>query len=212
MNPKSSQAENIFDVSSTGVNSSGAPLPNGTIGDPHYTLMFVPDGSTTDLVIRTSVGGWPIPPYIGDDSKSAWITPNDSLVNNLPYSPVGTYDYRTTFDLTGFNLASVSIKGGWSTDNNGVSILLNGIDTGNPGTSFTQFATGLAPFTISSGFRTGINTLDFIVDNGDCGGCQNPTALRVEMSGTATPEPSTLLMLGSGVLGLAGVIRRRLSL
>jgi hypothetical protein len=28
---------------------------------------------------------------------------------------------------------------------------------------------------------------------------------------SSTPEPSTLLMLGSGVLGLAGVIRRKLN-
>jgi hypothetical protein len=29
---------------------------------------------------------------------------------------------------------------------------------------------------------------------------------------SSTPEPSTLLMLGSGVLGLAGIVRRKLSL
>lgn len=31
-------------------------------------------------------------------------------------------------------------------------------------------------------------------------------------SATATPEPSTLLMMGSGILGLAGIFRRKLSL
>jgi len=30
--------------------------------------------------------------------------------------------------------------------------------------------------------------------------------------GSPTPEPSTLLMLGGGVLGLAGILRRKMNL
>ena len=30
--------------------------------------------------------------------------------------------------------------------------------------------------------------------------------------GTATPEPGTLMLFGSGILGLAGVIRRKINL
>lgn len=151
------------------------------------------------------MGGYPVPPYIGDDSLSAWIGPNnDPQVDG----PVGTYDYRTTFDLTGFYPSTATITGGWSSDNNGLQILLNGVDTGNPGTSFTQFSIGFAPFSITTGFKPGINTLDFLVNNG--GG---PTALRVEMTGTATPtpEPGSLFLLGTGLAGFAGVIRRKLS-
>jgi hypothetical protein len=33
-----------------------------------------------------------------------------------------------------------------------------------------------------------------------------------EVSSSATPEPSSLVLVGSGILGLAGVIRRKLSL
>ena len=63
----------------TGVNASGTPLPDGTIGDPHWSLMVVPVGSTSDIRIRTSAGGFPISPagpWIGDDGLSAWIGPN----------------------------------------------------------------------------------------------------------------------------------------
>lgn len=58
----------------TGVDASMTPLPDGTIGDPHYSLVSVP-GGTTDILVRTSAGGYPIPPYFGDDSSSAWIGP-----------------------------------------------------------------------------------------------------------------------------------------
>ena len=146
----------------TGVDSTGTPLSHGTVGDPHYSLTSVPAGSTSAIRIITSVGGFPIGPYIGDNALSAWIGPNnDSDLNG----PTGTYIYRNTFDLTGFNPSTAAITGEWTTDNNGLDILLNGISLGFT-TSFTAFASGFSPFTITSNFNSNINTLDFVVNNG----------------------------------------------
>lgn len=199
------QASSIPGLFNTGVNASGAPLPDGTLNDLHYTLISVPGGAATTL-IRTSAGGYPIPPYIGNGLLSAWIGPNN---DHFLDGPVGTYDYRISFDLTGFVPSTAVITGGWSTDNNGLSILLNGVNTGNPGTSFTQFSTGFAPFSITTGFQPGINTLDFLVNN--AGG---PTALRVQMTGTVSsvPEPGSLFLLGTRLVGAVGVFRRMLDL
>src|SRR5664279_94616 len=94
---------NLFN---TGVDNSGTPLADNTVGDPHYTLVSVPGGSTTDILVRTSSTGFPIPPYILDDSISAWIGPYNA--HDLT-GPVGYYDYRITFNLTGFISSTASI-------------------------------------------------------------------------------------------------------
>ena len=191
-------------VFNTGVDASGTRLADGTIGDPHYQLLSVP-GGVTDLRVRTEVGGYPIGPYFVGTTASAWIGPNnDAQVDG----PGGNYTFRTTIDLSGFDAASASIVGQWSSDNEGLAILINGVDTGNVITNNAQYSLGFHDFAVSSGFVAGLNTLDFVVFND--GG---PVALRVEMSGTASsltsvPVPAAVLLFGSGLVALA--TRRRL--
>ena len=52
------------------------------------------------------------------------------------------------------------------------------------------------------------------VFQGDCGfglGVEGE-AFTINSSGSSTPEPGTLIMFGSGILGLAGVLRRKINL
>ena len=189
------QAANIT-LFNTGVDNSGHVLADGA-SESHYTLTSVA-GGTSNLITRTSVGGYPIPPWLGDNSASDWIGPNnDAALNSLP----GSYTYRTTFSLEGLDKDTAKITGQWSTDNSGLQILLNNVDIGvaNGSTNggFTSFSTFDIP--VGSNFLADNNTLDFIVSNaqnrpGD--DTANPTGLRVELSGTANPtvpEPSDLL-------------------
>jgi hypothetical protein len=191
----------IITIFNTGVDATGQPLPDGTIGDPHYTLVSTPPGPTTDIRVRTSAGGYPIPPYVGDNSISAWIGPNnDPAVDG----PVGAYDFRTTFQSP--FAGKLTITGQWATDNEGIDILLNGASTGNsiPDPGLGAF-TGFHPFTITGTALAGTNTLDFL-ENNDGG----PTAVRVEIaSASAVPEPTGLSLLGIGIVGLAGAWWRR---
>lgn len=187
----------ITTLFNTGVDALGSPRPDGTIGDLHYSLISVHAPFTSVIRIRTSAGGFPIPPYLGDNAFSAWIGPNNDMALN---GPAGTYVYRTTFDLTGFNPGTASITGGWSTDNNGLDIRINGVSLGFT-TAANQFEIGFAPFTVNSNFVAGINTLDFLVNNS--GG---PTALRVELVGSANssavPEPASIVLVAVGIAGL----------
>ncbi len=202
--PIASNAATIASLYNTGVDNSGTVLPNGTVGDPHYSLISVPSG-TTAIRVLTSANGYPIGPWRGDNTTSRWIAPNsDSQVNG----PFGNYTYRTTFDLTGFDPSTAKITGLWSSDDYGVNIVLNTTNLGG----FSNFGASsiFTPFSISSGFQSGINTLDFIIDNRGGG----PTGLRTELVGTANlgptsavPEPFTVI--GTLVGGTAALRMRK---
>jgi len=205
-------ASPIDTLFNTGVDSVGAVLPDGTISDPHYLLISVPPDSTAETLIRTSAGGFPIPPYIDDNALSSWIGPNnDGQLNG----PSGTYIYRTTFDLTGFDPNTASITGQWSTDDDGVDICINNV---NVCLGYTTSWNTFSPFSINSGFVEGINTLYFKVDNqyGVVPGLPpgwNPTALRVELTGTASPVPvpAAVWLFGSGLLVLLRITKGNFS-
>jgi hypothetical protein len=235
------QAGTITDLYNTGVYNpttalaagnpllAGTPLPDGTVGDPNYTLSGVPSGSSQTLVIN-STGGWPVPPYIGDDSLSAWIGPSNAADLN---GPPGDYFYKTTFTVNG-SPSNVSISGQWASDNEEIAIFLNPTNPGHPTNGLVYVAPPGIPnsdgyvedfynwssFTIPTNrpFISGTNTLVFEVWNEPYFGGytgDNPTALRVEMTagglvtGTPIPEPVSMIFFGTGLVAVGGYVARR---
>ncbi len=188
-------------VHNTGVDSTDALAAYGGQTE-FWTLLSAPAGASeavgSDLFRYNCC-------YLPDSAVSAWVSP----AANGVASDDGVYIYELLVDLTGFDLSTVSITGGFSTDNDGF-IRVNG----GPAVAtvpFDGFST-LHAFTLNSGFVAGINSIQAGVNNGG-----NPTALRVEfwdatggpIDATAVPEPASLMLVGSGIAGIVAKRRRR---
>lgn len=146
-------------------------------------------------------------------NRAGWIANNASGTNGS----MGTwtfFDFRQTFDLTGYDPSTAVLKFQWAADDSGEGYDFRG--TWVP--KFSLNGGGLIPWgsgptyslgsevTLDSGFVTGQNRIDFFVEgNGVTDGFQ---LVSVSLTAQPVPEPEVYSMLLAG-LGLFGVIARR---
>jgi len=173
----SAHADVVPGVFGTGIAADGSLLAAGAL-DPHWQLVASADPASPGPVTHVVNNGFPIPPWAAQGPDSKWIAPKaDQSSGNA----AGAYRYRTSFDLTGFDPATVELRIVLRSDNTVPEVLLNGANTG---LTFTNgFETASTQF-LNSGFVAGVNTLEFLVNNE--GG---PTGLRCELLATATVVP-----------------------
>ncbi|HMJ89981.1 MAG TPA: proprotein convertase P-domain-containing protein [Candidatus Acidoferrum sp.] len=154
-------------IYSTGVDDDDVTLPFGEL-DSHYFISsnyLTSASSNAAYVLFTNAmtANW----FSNTNGHSRWIGLHPTLF--VPGSGIGiptqpAYRYRVDFDLSGYDLNSVSLLGQIAADDSIIQTTLNGNDIGfsRDYQAFLSFGT---PLTINSGFRAGRNRLEFVIEN-----------------------------------------------
>jgi hypothetical protein len=209
----------ITDLFSTGVNASGNALATNAT-DLHWEIVSSPAQANVggasnyyngQAVVR-SISRWTV--FTPDTATAQWIvspqSQQDPTVTSDPFvsGAAGNYVYQTKFTMPSeFYLPSIT--GNWACDNLQIKIILN--STEYPITTPTGWGSFTA-FTLTSGFLSGENTLQFVVENDPGTQQPNPTGTYVSLSGVyVVPEPSmtALASIGIGSVWLRSLLRRR---
>jgi hypothetical protein len=165
-------------------------------------LSYTVNGAPAYLVTPPLGWGW-----VSNGGGSNWIAPSADTVS--AGSPVGNYTYATTFDLGDFDPNSASLAGQVAVDDGLYAIYLNGNELFF-GDSHNDYNT-LRDYSFTSGFVAGVNTLQIVAYNAPYP-YTNPTGIdnRYTVEAFHTPEPGSMLLFGTGLVSLAGVLRRKL--
>jgi hypothetical protein len=202
----SSGSSTTYDGYTTG---SGAPY-----NDTNYATLdttdennhiFTPVGAT----VITSFGSWtaPVP-------GSSWVSFENSAPVTGDPSPANGYYIFNSATFTGGVSGNLSVMADdtvavFDSVNGGITqvgLIDAAVDTGSGQDGHCSLNTPNCNSidTISWTAPAGTNTLYFVVEQ--TGG----SAMGLDYEFAAVPEPSTLLMLGTGLLGSAGAIFRKM--
>ena len=157
--------EKIGTLFNTGIAANGTLATPGT-GDPHYTNIT----SSTAAVVQIGHPAW-----LGADGISQWTGLTGSGTDDMV---AGQFTWRTTANLSGYQLGSVVANLYVSSDNSLDNVLLNGVSKGIATGGFNGY---FGPFAVT-GWAAGANTVDFLWSN--AGG---PGGFRVKWEATAQP-------------------------
>lgn len=176
-------------IANTGQGAQGTLDPNWS--QPFGQARIISDGNLPGTAWATS-------------PTSRWISMNDS-----PYQPTGTFNYSTTFDLTGFDISTAILSGQWTVDDY-ATLMLNGNVLGTQSGQWSFFTA----FTVNGGsgfFTSGVNTLTVSLTQADgYFDALNVDQLSITADAVSTtPEPASIALVATGLVGMFGVARRR---
>ena len=147
-------ADPIPGLYNTGLDAQGNRISGNGVPDAHYRVTGQP-----------SVEGHPAYTYYNPayypTEDSQWIGENGAGGYTAPFeNGVARSYYTLTFDLTGLNPSTARITGSWGVDNYGTAYI-----NGKPFSTNTTGFSGPTEFSITSGFKPGINVITFMVED-----------------------------------------------
>jgi len=174
-------------------------------------------GNPFEIVGYTGCGCGPGLPFTTDDFVSGSFTVSTPLRANRPFSSIEpiAFSFSNGVDTLTSNDSFFNFIFEVGTDSTGaitrwyIVMETAGIPPGYYGISTANTVFGGNPYIADSGLTPTtpvISPYDVFGDNGN-----DPGTWTVSETTPSTPEPSSIVLLGSGMVGLATLIKRRLA-